>query len=30
MYMGFEKEGGLIGGMESRQISPMREELLPQ
>lgn len=28
--MGFEKEGGLIGGMESRQISPMREELLPQ
>ena len=30
MYMGFEKEGGLIGGMESRTISPMREELLPQ
>ena len=23
-------EGGLIKGMKSRQISPMREELLPQ
>lgn len=30
--MGFKKvgEGGLIEGMKSRQISPMREELLPQ
>ena len=30
--MGFKKvgKGGLIEGMKSRQISPMREELLPQ